>query len=176
MDRKNDKILNANDKKQERKNIIKEIIIYFSIILSIILIRTFVITPIRVSGPSMNDTLKNGEIVLLKKADKNYKRFDIVIFNYNKEKLIKRVIGLPNEKIEYKNNILYINDEKTADYITIGTNDFGPIQLEDNEYFVMGDNRGISLDSRKIGPVSKNEILGSTDFCIFPISRFGFFK
>jgi len=160
----------------KKKKIIKEIITYASIIIIVVLIRTFIITPIRVSGPSMNDTLKNGQIILLKKIDKNIKRFDVVIFKYRNEKLIKRAIALPGETIQYKDNVLYINGEKQDDYITIGTNDFGPITLEKDEYFLMGDNRGISLDSRKIGPVKKDKILGTSNFSIFPFNKFGIFK
>ena len=73
----------------KKKKIIKEIITYASIIIIVVLIRTFIITPIRVSGPSMNDTLKNGQIILLKKIDKNIKRFDVVIFKYRNEKYFK---------------------------------------------------------------------------------------
>lgn len=164
------------EKKFKINGFVKEILTYGLIILSIILIRSFIITPIRVSGPSMNDTLKNGQIILLKKYDKKIERFEIVVFNYNNEKLIKRVIALPGEKIEYKDNKLYINDNLLDDYITIGTNDFGPLVLADDEYFVMGDNRGISKDSRKIGPISKKYIIGTTNFSIFPFNKLGLFN
>ena len=75
----------------------KEIIIYVSIFLLIIIIRTFIITPIRVNGDSMNPTLKDGEIMILNKIGysiNGVERFDIVVVDYNGDKLIKRVIGL----------------------------------------------------------------------------------
>lgn len=92
--------------------VIKEFIPYLVIILIVVLIRCFVVTPVRVSGTSMYPTLKNNDIVLLKKFDKNIERFDIVVFNYNNSKLIKRVIGLPGETVKYVNGILYINNKK----------------------------------------------------------------
>ena len=93
---------------------IKEISIYLLIIVMVILIRTFIITPVRVNGTSMDPTLKNGEIMILNKIKYNkndIKRFDIVVVKMDKELLIKRVIGLPNEEIKYVDNKLYINGE-----------------------------------------------------------------
>ena len=84
------------------KKILKEWVSYFLIILAILLIRLFIITPVRVDGPSMNPTLENKQILLLSKYSKHYERFDIVVFNYAKQKLVKRIIGLPGEKIEFK--------------------------------------------------------------------------
>ena len=91
------------------KNFIKELIPYVIIIVVVVLIRSFIITPVQVDGNSMYPTLKDNEILLLKKYDKKYKRFDIVVLNYNNSKLIKRIIGLPGEHIEYKDNKLYID-------------------------------------------------------------------
>ena len=87
---------------------IKELIPYILIITLVILIRTFIITPVRVDGPSMEDTLENGDILLLQKFNDNYQRFDIVVLNYNNEKLVKRIIGLPGEKVAFIDNKLYI--------------------------------------------------------------------
>ena len=91
---------------------IRELIPYLIIILVVLILRTFVITPIIVSGESMVPTLDGGELMLLKKYDTSYERFDIVVVNKNVEgdNLIKRVIGLPGETIKYRNEKLYIND------------------------------------------------------------------
>ena len=158
--------------------IIKELLPYAIIILIVVIIRTFIITPVRVDGNSMNSTLKDGEILLLEKFDKNLKRFDIIVLDYNGEKLIKRVIGLPGEKVEYKNNKLYINDKKIDEpFIEEETYDFklDYIIPKDN-YFVVGDNRDNSLDSRIIGVISSDSILGKTIFRIFPFNKFGSLK
>ena len=151
----------------------KEAISYILIILVIILIRTFVVTPIRVKGESMNDTLNNKDVMILKKYDKSIERFDIVVVDIGTEKVIKRVIGLPKEDIEYKNNELYINGKKlNSKYGKGKTNDFVDYCQEDY-YFVMGDNRENSLDSRSFSCVNKKDILGTTNFVLFPFNRIG---
>lgn len=154
----------------------KGLLSYIIIILVVILIRSFIITPIRVNGDSMDPNLKNGEIMLLKKYDKDYSRFDIVVVNKSVEgnSLIKRVIGLPNEKISCTNGHIYINGKKISDPFAYGiTEDFKEIKLQSNEYFVMGDNREVSKDSRSFGAVFENELEGITDFIIYPFKLFG---
>lgn len=162
----------------------KSIIPYIAIIVAVILFRSFVITPIRVDGSSMYSTLKDGEILLLKKYDKNIKRFDVVVFYYGNSRLIKRVIGMPGEKVEYKNNKLYINGkyikepflkkhQKTYDF---KLKKLGVSKIPEGEYFVLGDNRTNSTDSRMIGLISKDKMQGKTDFVIFPFNKFGKFN
>lgn len=158
---------------------IKDSISFIIIILTIILVRLFIVTPVRVDGPSMNDTLHDGDILLLDKYDNKYERFEIVVFNYNGERLIKRVIGLPGEVISYKNNKLYINGNKIEDNYGLGyTEDFelkdlNLTKIPDNEYLVIGDNRNDSLDSRYFGTISKDKILGSVKYRLFPFNKFG---
>lgn len=158
---------------------IKDSISFIIIILTIILVRLFIVTPVRVDGPSMNDTLHDGDILLLDKYDNKYERFEIVVFNYNGERLIKRVIGLPGEVISYKNNKLYINGNEIEDNYGLGyTEDFelkdlNLTKIPDNEYLVMGDNRNDSLDSRYFGTISKDKILGSVKYRLFPFNKFG---
>lgn len=115
-----------------------------------------------ISGNSMYPTLKDKQVVRISKV-KEINRFDIVIAKKTDNYLIvKRVIGLPNEKIEYKNNHLYINDEPvTEDFIdlyTVKTEDFTYV-LEEDEYFLLGDNREYSTDSREYGAFEKEKIL-----------------
>ena len=124
----------------------------------------------------MNDTLSSGEIMLLLKYKRyfanDYKRYDIVVIKYENSRLIKRVIGLPNERIKCVDGIIYINDEKISDeYATNETSDFDEITLKDNEYYVMGDNRLVSKDSRMIGPIVKDKILGTSNLVIFPFNE-----
>lgn len=152
---------------------IKELAVYAGIILMVILIRTFLVTPIRVNGPSMNDTLKNGDFMILKKFDKSYKRFDIVVIKTEDDRIIKRIIGLPKEDIEYKDNTLFIDGEELKDNHGKGnTVDFVDYCGE-GEYFVLGDNREDSTDSRILGCIKKEDIMGTTDFVLFPFNRFG---
>lgn len=179
MDNKVENELEKFNKTNKNKNLIREIITYVLIIVFVILIRTFVITPVRVDGDSMNNNLKNGEILLLKKYDKSYKRFDVVVFKYGNDKLIKRIIGLPGENVVYKDNKLYINNQYVEEsMIEKNTYDFDIRELgfdiiPSGYYFVMGDNRTNSKDSRIIGFVSEKDILGTTNLIIFPFNKFG---
>lgn len=161
----------------------KEIIIYVGIFLLIIIIRTFIITPIRVNGDSMNPTLKDGEIMILNKIGysiNGVERFDIVVVDYNGDKLIKRVIGLPGETLKYENNVLYINGQEVEEpYLNESTEDFnitslGYSKIPRDCYFVLGDNRDDSKDSRIIGCVSEKQIKGKTSLVILPFSDAGY--
>ena len=164
-------------KKNKKKNYIKEFLPYVIIILVVILVKAFIVSPIRVNGVSMNPTLHNGDIMLLDEISyrfQNIKRFDIVVVHYEDEYLIKRVIGLPGEEIRYEDDKLYINNQYIEeDFTHKKTGGFSNITLGDNEYFVMGDNRSNSTDSRIIGPIKENQIIGKTSLNIFPFSRFG---
>lgn len=152
---------------------VKELIPYIIIIVVVIIIRCFIITPVRVDGPSMNNTLYDGDIMMLVLFDKNYQRNDVVVFNKKDEKLIKRVIALPGEKVKCVSGIIYVNNEEYEDIHANGkTEDFKEYILGEDEYFVMGDNRNNSLDSRIFGPVKKENILGKTNSIIFPFNHF----
>lgn len=158
-------------------NFIKELLTYIIIIILVVLVRVFLITPVRVDGESMYPTLKDKEILLLNKFDKKYERFDIVVFNYSGSKLIKRVIGLPGEHIKFVNNKLYINGKEVKDVENVEfTLDYDIKQLDydvipENTYFLVGDNRGNSTDSRLIGPISKDEIIGKVNIVLFPFNK-----
>lgn len=156
----------------------KEFVPYLVIIIVVVLIRTFIATPVLVKGASMYPTLNNNQLLILKKYDKSYDRYDIVVLDYNNEKLIKRVIGLPGETVEYKDNVLYINDEETKDDYASITNDFKSSELikgtiPKGYYLVMGDNRNDSIDSRMIGLISEDVISGITSFSLWPFGTFG---
>ena len=162
--------------------LLKECIPYVVIIAIVLLIRAFVITPVRVNGTSMDPTLKHNEVLLLKKYDHNYSRFKIVVLDYHGEKLVKRIVGLPGEHIKYEGNELYVNGEVVEeDFIDTTTKDFdltmlGMKTIPEGYYFVMGDNRGNSTDSRVIGLVSEEDIIGVTNFALFPLNKFGTIK
>ena len=161
--------------------ILKEILPYAIILLVVVLIRTFLVTPIKVNGQSMYDTLSGNEIMLLYRIGE-IERYDMVVADLivdgkKDDTLIKRVYGLPGETIKCENGVIYINDHKIEDpYATNETSDFEAVTLGDDEYFLLGDNRSISLDSRIIGPVKEKDIEGRTDFVIFPFDKFGVIK
>lgn len=160
--------------KDKLKKVIKELIPYIIILLVVVLIRSYIVTPVMVSGTSMSPTLKGHEIMILNKLDKKYSRFEIVVLKTDHEDIIKRVIGLPGETISCENNIIYINSRKLEDKYGSGiTTDFKKVTLGKNEYFVLGDNRENSLDSRYYGPFKKKEIKGSTKLVLFPFNKIG---
>ena len=166
----------------------------------------FIVTPVKVDGPSMDDTLKDSDLLLLNKL--SYKlskinRFDIVVIENNGEKIIKRVYGLPGESVEYKDNKLYINGEEVEDkYASNETLDFNltdiciqglkkkiktitgdDIEKEcnyniipDNYYLVLGDNRKVSADSRYYGLISRDKIVGKTRVRFWPLNKIGIVK
>ncbi len=155
--------------------IIKSLFPYIAIIIFIIFIRMYIITPVRVDGTSMHQTLKDGDILLLYKMAK-YDRFDIVVLNEyeDDEIIIKRIIGLPGETVEIRNGKIYIDDvEMPDDYAYGETSDYDKVTLEDDEYFILGDNRLISKDSRYFGPVKEEDLMGEAVFRLWPFSGFG---
>ncbi len=155
------------------KKFVKEYLPYVLILLVIILLRIYVVTPVTVDGNSMNDTLYTNDLMLLFKVG-NIERYDIVVANHDNKKLIKRVIGMPNDKIKCVSGILYINNEEDTSGYGYGENsDFPEYTLKDDEYFLIGDNRSDSFDSRYFGPVKKEDIVGKANFIIFPFNRFG---
>ena len=183
-----------NNKKHTYKDSLKELIPYIFIVLTVVLIRTFLITPIKVNGTSMVKTLQDGDTMLLNKISmriNDIKRFQIVVIKTDNSYLIKRVIGLPGETIKYDIDVdsvtLYINGKKVDEYfinnntklLTCNTDSDickDGIKIPNNYYFVMGDNRGNSIDSRIIGLINKKEITGTTKLVIFPFSNFGIVK
>lgn len=167
---------------EKAKEILKEIRVYLLLIVVVLLVKMFLVAPIRVNGESMMGTLHDKDIMILDKISYRFssiKRFDIVVVKYNDDYLIKRVIGLPGEHIEYKNNKLYVNGKVLKENFShMKTNDFkldslGNSKVPKNQYLVLGDNRVNSLDSRMIGFIKKNQIEGKTSFTILPFHRFG---
>lgn len=168
------------------KRFFKNVYPYVVVVILVILIRSFLITPAVVDGDSMNPTLEDHNIVILNKLDykmNDIKRFDIVVINWKGQKLIKRVIGLPSEHIEYKNDSLFIDGFKISEnFKHKSTDDFklesiGYKDIPGDKYFVVGDNRSDSDDSRfNVGLVDKKDILGSASIRIFPITKLGKIK
>lgn len=162
------------------KDKIKELIPYIIIIIVVVLIRTFIATPVIVSGTSMVPTLKNHQLLLLNKITYRFNdinRFDIVVIKKDKEEIVKRVIGLPGEYIEYKNNTLYIDGKEIESDYNFETDDFtldsicNCKKIPEDKYLVLGDNRKVSADSRIMGLIDKERILGKVNISIWPIKK-----
>ena len=183
------------EKENKFKRNMREFLPYLFIILTVVLIRTFIVTPIVVNGSSMESTLHDGNTMILNKIGlklKDINRFQIVVIKTSNSYLIKRVIGLPGEKIKYEisedngKNIgkLFVNgkyideffiDNDTKLLTCTKENDLcdDGITIPKGYYFVMGDNRGNSIDSRMIGFIKKSDILGTTRLVIFPFNNIG---
>ena len=159
-------------------------------IVVVFLCTRFLIRPVRVDGDSMYPTLHNNAIGfsnILTYRMQGLKRFDIAIIYVpdKKEYLVKRVIGLPGETIEYRQDQLLVNGEAVAedffdeDYKRSQsangsfTQDFGPVTLADDEYFMLGDNRPYSSDSRWYGPFKKEQIKAKDVVVLFPFQQIG---
>ncbi len=154
---------------------------YVYIVLIVVLIRTFLVTPAAVSGSSMESTLNNHDLVIINKLVyriKPIERFDIVVVNNDEDndRIIKRVIGLPNETIEYKDNKLYINGKLIETKLSFEYTDDFKVETKEDEYFVLGDNRDVSKDSRMLGSFNKKDIVGRVGIRFYPFDKVGYVK
>ncbi len=156
------------------------------------LVITFVGQRTEVEGASMENTLHNGDNLIVDKLSYRFhdpERFDIIVFPFQYQDntyYIKRIIGLPGETVQIKEDgSIYINGEKLQESYgreviqpgTIGRA-ADPIELGEDEYFVMGDNRNNSSDSRTdiVGNIKKEDIIGKAWLRIWPLSSFGVLK
>ena len=142
----------------------------------------------QIVGPSMAPTFNNKDIAILNKLHYRFfevKRYDIVSVEYESTKyLIKRVIGMPGDVIEYKDNILYINGNVVKekyllkDVYTNGFSlvDLGYDKIPEDMYLVLGDNRENSMDSREFGLIKKKDIIGKVNLRIWPINKISYVK
>ena len=170
----------TSEKKEEKKfewtSFLKEYVPYVVLIILVLLFKRYCYSPVQVRGDSMDHTLQDGDIMILdimKYRFHEIQRFDIVVVKAEKEWIIKRVIGLPGETVEYKDNTLYINGKEKKDVYGNGDTENFKVKVPNGSYYVLGDNRKISLDSRYFGPFKKKDIIGKTNLTIFPFSRIG---
>lgn len=170
--------------------IIKTIVISLAIVLPI---RYFLVQPFFVSGASMEPNFHNGEYLIIDEIGYRFgsvKRGDVIVFKYpygaNKEYYIKRVIGLPGEKVEIKSGKVKIYNSANPAGFILDEDAYLPLDLAtvgdkvwdvpNDEFFVMGDNRNASYDSRSWGLLEKNYIVGRTWIRAWPFDRFGVFE
>ncbi|NLW25167.1 MAG: signal peptidase I [Clostridia bacterium] len=161
------------------KELIESIVI--AIVLAII-IRTFLFEPFWIPSRSMEPTLQISDRIIVTKFSywlSEPKRGDVVVFEYpldTSKDYVKRVIGLPGEKIEIRDSKLYINDilvEEPYLPTELQFPDFGPVEVPENAYFMMGDNRNNSSDSRDWGFVERELLIGKSQFIYWPLDRIG---
>jgi len=138
-----------------------------SIVVSLIIIipfRLYVVSLFTVSGETMSPTYNNGDYVLINKFSKDFSRGDVVVFRYEEHAssfFIKRIVGLPGEKVEIRNGKVFIDGQALNEtYYSGETPGNTSVTLSQNQYFVLGDNRGKSLDYLDFGPIDKSNIEG----------------
>lgn len=154
-----------------------------------VMIYLFIMSPQEINGASMEPNFHNGEYILTNKVVYKMKeptRGDVVIFKSPRNKevdYIKRIIGLPGDTVGLKNNKLYVNGQPVEEpYLAPDVTIFGGSYLQEGQeitvpeglYFVAGDNRPHSSDSREFGPISKDDIIGQAFLRYWPFSLFGF--
>lgn len=163
-------------------------------------VRALIFEPIRVDGESMRNTLHDGDIVFVTKPEYiagNYQRGDVIICRYPNRNasadisiggsfeisftrhtlFVKRLIALPGDTLQIEGGVVSVNgqvvDESGIDTYIPSRANYGPITLGADQFFVMGDNRGNSNDSRMVGPISKDMIVGHVRFVLLPFKDFG---
>lgn len=195
----NTKAEEKKDKKEKPKKTLKQELTEWVVTLAVALViafvvRSFIFEPVRVDGDSMYPTLHHGEIMYVSKTaygtsffgipftDIGFdftvggdpERFDVVVCRYpnrGKTNFVKRVVGLPGDTIEIKGGYLYINGEGYREKFLHERmlSDFGPYTVPEGHYFLMGDNRNSSNDSRsnRVGPVTRDMIIGRVEAVIW---------
>lgn len=149
-------------------------------VLAALIVQRYIFTLARVVGPSMQDTLKNDQIMVVLRIHYRFtepERGDVVFCRYPDfvEDCVKRVIGLPGDTVSMSAGVVYINGQPLDEpYLTRrGTQDFAPVTVEEGRYFVMGDNRENSLDSRDVGALSRAAVEGECLAVVWPFSAWG---
>ena len=188
MEEEKSKFEPNESKPQAKKFSIRSVweLVRFAVIAIIIVIpiRVFIAQPFIVSGSSMVPTFENGQYLIIDEISyrlENPVRDDVVIFRYPNDPskfFIKRIIGLPNEVVNIKGNTITITNNEHKDGFVLdqpyiknpGNNDLH-FELKDSEYFVMGDNRPSSSDSRYWGTVPRNLLIGKVFLRLLPISK-----
>ena len=143
----------------------------------------FVAQAFRVQGASMEPLLHDQERIIVNKflyRFEDIKRGDIVVFWYPRDpsvSFIKRVVGLPGDTVEIRRGALYVNSRRVAEpYVASRFRDddsYPPTEVKRGYYFVLGDHRNSSNDSRNWGDVPEKYIYGKAVFCFWPLHRFG---
>ncbi len=186
----------TNSKSDTMRNIISTVMLFLAAPLLALFLITFVIQSYEVDGPSMQQTLQDKDLLIVNKIDRTLARitsrdyapprYQVIIFSLNESgsarQLVKRVIGLPDERVVVKDGVVTIysskhpngfNPDKGQEYSKSFSSTKGNVDVTvpDGYVFVMGDNRDNSLDSRYFGPIADKTIVGKLGLRIFPLNK-----
>lgn len=164
--------------KRERKEVLTWALELLAVVLVSLFVREFVFSLATVQGPSMQDTLESGQVVAVSKMHyrlNDAARGDVVICMYpdSDDNFIKRIVALAGDTVEIRDGVTYINGQAQPDAFVNhpAQNDFAPYLVEEGTVFVMGDNRGNSHDSRAVGALGEDMIIGRVFAVVFPFDQ-----
>ena len=167
-----------NKKQSKKSRAISWVICIVLAVAAALCVRSFVAEPVNVEGDSMNPSLFSHQTMLVEKVSNVYElpaRGNVVIVHYpgSESNYVKRVIALPGEKVEIKDSTVYINDEPLFEDYTSGDEyaDMQAVVVPENSIFVMGDNRANSQDSRMVGSIPRERIVGVATMIIWPFDQ-----
>jgi signal peptidase I len=165
---------------QDLRGWTRDLVIALCLALAILI---FLYRPVRVEGTSMSPLIRDQERIFINEFVYHFEpveRGDVVVFWYPLDRtksFIKRVVGLPGDTIEIRRGVLFVNDTRTDEPYVPATffdgTSYGPLRVPESAYFVLGDHRDSSNDSRVFGPVPRAYIYGKAVFAYWPVSRFG---
>lgn len=177
-------MMNENTDKRRggrlRREIWQWIVTIACTLLAVLIVRTYVFELIVVDGSSMSDTLYTGDRLFVTKFDYiigEPMRGEVVICHYpgSDKNYVKRIVGLPGDTVEIAGGVTYLNGEAMDEHFIAHAADreYGPVTLGADEYFVMGDNRSGSRDSRSVGPLTRSQLVGHVRYRIYPFGSMG---